>query len=345
MAEALLTMRAYELHAREGFDSVTLVERQPTQPGPHDLRVRIHAVSLNYRDIVMARGAQRRKPGAPAVIPCSDGAGEVVAVGAAVTRFRVGDRVAAIFFPDWIDGDIQAAHHGRALGGNADGMLSEEVVLDEHAWVSVPSHLSFEEAATLPCAGVTAYHALFEATHVGSGATVLVQGTGGVSIFALQLAKAAGARVILTSRSERKREQAKRLGADHVIDYVSTPKWGEAAFAWTGGRGVDVVVEVGGPGTFDQSLAALRYNGTLTQIGTLTGARGDVSTYGIFQKSLTVRGIYVGSRLMFEALNRAVSATLLHPVVDRVFGFEEARAAYAYLASGAHFGKVVIRTA
>lgn len=337
-------MRVYELHSHQGFDSVTLVERSLVQPGPNDLRVRIHAVSLNYRDVVIARSAHRRTPGA-AVIPCSDGAGEVIAVGAAVTRFRVGDRVAAMFFPEWSDGEIQATHHGRALGGgNADGMLSEEVVLDEQSWVAVPSHLSFEEAATLPCAGVTSYHALFEAAHVGPGTTVLVQGTGGVSIFALQLAKAAGACVILTSRSEPKRQQAMRLGADHVIDYASTPNWGEAAFAWTGGRGVDVVVEVGGPGTFDQSLAALRYNGTLTLIGTLTGARGDVSTYGIFQKSLTVRGIYVGSRRMFEALNRAVSAAQLRPVVDRVFGFEEARAAYEYLASGAHFGKVVIRT-
>jgi NADPH:quinone reductase-like Zn-dependent oxidoreductase len=334
-------MRAYELQRHEGFDALTRTERKNADPGPNEIRVRVHAVSLNYRDLAIARLASRRK-GDP-IVPCSDGAGEVVAVGPGVTRFRTGDRVAAIFFPDWLDGEIQAAHHRRALGGTADGMLAGEVVLPEHSWVAIPAHLSFEEAAALPCAGVTAYHALFEAAHVGPGSTVLVQGTGGVSIFALQLAKAAGARVVLTSRSEAKREQAQRLGADHVIDYVATPNWGEAAISWTGGSGVDVVVEVGGPGTFDQSLAALRYNGTLAQIGALTGMRGEVNTYGIFQKSLVVRGIYVGSRRMFEALNRAIVATGLRPVVDRIFSFDEARAAYEYLASGAHFGKIVIR--
>jgi NADPH:quinone reductase-like Zn-dependent oxidoreductase len=336
-------MRAYELQPREGFDALTLVERNTREPGPNEVRVRVRAVSLNYRDLAIARLATRRK-GAP-IVACSDGAGEVVAVGAGVTRLRAGDRVAAIFFPDWLDGDIQASHHRRALGGTADGMLAEEVVLPEHAWVSIPAHLSFEEAATLPCAGVTAYHALFEAAHVRPGSTILVQGTGGVSIFALQLAKAAGARVVLTSRSEAKREQAKQLGADHVIDYVATPNWGDAAFEWTGGQGVDLVVEVGGPGTFDQSLAALRYNGTLAQIGALTGARGEVSTFGIFQKSLRVRGIYVGSRRMFEALNRAIATTGLQPVIDRAFAFEDARTAYDYMASGAHFGKIVIRVA
>jgi NADPH:quinone reductase-like Zn-dependent oxidoreductase len=336
-------MRAYELQPREGFDALTLAERTTREPGPNEVRVRVRAVSLNYRDLAIARLATRRK-GAP-IIPCSDGAGEVIGVGAAVTRFRVGDRAAAIFFPDWLEGDIQAAHHRRALGGSADGMLAEEVVLPEHAWVPVPPHLSFEEAATLPCAGVTAYHALFEAAHVGPGSTILVQGTGGVSIFSLQLAKAAGARVVVTSRSEAKREQAKQLGADHVIDYAATPNWGDAAFEWTGGRGVDLVIEVGGPGTFDQSIAALSYNGVLAMIGTLTGARGEVNTFGIVQKSLRVRGIYVGSRRMFEALNRAVTTTGLQPVIDRVFPFEEARTAYDYMAAGVHFGKIVIRVA
>src|SRR3954468_24404896 len=333
-------MRVYELQRREGLDALTAAERPAPEGGPNDIRVRVAAVSLNYRDLAIARLAGRRTKGP--IIPCSDGAGEVVAVGASVTRFKPGDRVAAIFFPDWLDGEISASHHARALGGTADGMLAEEVVLPEHAWVPIPAHLSFEEAATLPCAAVTAYHALFEAAHTGPGATVLAQGTGGVSIFALQLAKAAGARVVLTSRSEEKRARATELGADHVIDYVATPNWGEAAFTWAEGRGVDVVVEVGGPGTFDQSLAALRYNGTLAQIGALTGARGEVNTFGIFQKSLKVRGIYVGSRRMFEALNRAIITTGLQPVIDRVFPFDAARAAYDHLASGAHFGKVVV---
>jgi NADPH:quinone reductase-like Zn-dependent oxidoreductase len=336
-------MRAYELHPHEGFDSVCRVERQTVEIGPHDLRVRVRAVSLNYRDLAIARNPQHRAPGAK-VVPCSDGAGEVVAIGSAVSQFTVGDRVAAIFFPDWLDGEFQAVYRQRALGALADGMLADEVVLPEHSWVAVPAHLSFDEAATLPCAGVTAYHALFEAARVGPGSTVLVQGTGGVSIFALQLAKAAGARVVLTSKSATKREHATRLGADHVIDYVETPNWGEVAWGWAEGRGVDVVVEVGGPGTFDQSIAALRFGGLLTVIGVLTGARGEVSTFGLAHKSLTVRGITVGSRRMFEALNRATTASTLHPVIDRVFDFDEARAAYEYVASAAHFGKVVIRT-
>ncbi len=284
-----------------------------------------------------------RRPQGPKRIATSDGAGEVVEVGSSVTRFRGGERVAALFFPDWLDGELSAAHHARALGGTVDGMLAEEVVLDERSWVTLPSHLSFEEGATLPCAGVTAWNALFESAHVGPGSTVLAQGTGGVSIFTLQLAKAAGARVIVTSSSEAKRQRARELGADHVIDYRATPNWGEAVQAWTGGRGVDVVVEVGGPGTFDQSVAALRYGGTMSLLGVLTGLRGEVNVYALFQKGLHVRGVYVGSGRMFEALNRAMSANEFRPIVDRVFPFDEARAAYEYLASGAHFGKVVIR--
>jgi NADPH:quinone reductase-like Zn-dependent oxidoreductase len=222
-------------------------------------------------------------------------------------------------------------------------MLAQEVVLHEQAWVTLPDHLSFEEGATLPCAGVTAYNALFESARIGPGCDVLVQGTGGVSVFALQLGKAAGARVIVTSRSEAKRERARELGADHTIDYEATPHWGEDAHAWTGGRGVDLVVEVGGPGTFDQSVSALRFSGTMGLIGVLTGVRGEVNTAGIFHKALGIRGIYVGSRRMFEALNRALTVNKLRPVIDRVFDFDQARAAYEYLASGAHFGKIVIR--
>lgn len=335
-------MRAYELHPKDNFESLTLVDRETPPLGPHDVRVRVRAVSLNYRDLTIARGTKARPRPKP-IVATSDGAGEVVAVGSAVTRFHGGERVAALFFPNWIDGELSAAQHAAALGGSMDGMLAEEVVLDEHAWVALPSHLSFEEGATLPCAGVTAYHALFETASLKPGDTLLVQGTGGVSIFGLQLAKAAGARVIVTSKSEEKRDRARKMGADHVIDYQTTPKWGDAAFAWTGGRGVDVVIEVGGPGTFDQSVAALRYGGTMSLLGVLTGLRGEVNTYGIFHKGLRVHGVYVGSGRMFEALNRAVSASNIHPVVDRVFAFDEARAAYEHLASGAHYGKVVIR--
>ncbi len=332
-------MKAYELQPREGFDSLTLVDRpsRPLEPG--EVRVRVRAVSLNYRDLVMARGARKRK--AP-VVPASDGAGEVVAVGDGVTRFRPGDRVAASFFPTWKDGPLSDLHHARALGGGQDGMLAEEVVLPETAWLALPDSLSFEAAATLPCAGVTAYHALFLAARLAPGETLLVQGTGGVSIFALQLARAAGANVILTSSSGPKRERALGLGAAHVIDYTADPTWGETARALTDGRGVDVVVDVGGPGTFDQSIAALRYGGTMSILGVLTGTRGDVNTYGIFHKTLRVAGVYVGSIAMFESLLRAVEATRLEPIIDRTFPFGDARAAYDHLASGRHFGKVVI---
>ena len=333
-------MRAYEIQPREGFDAIALVDRPAPALGPTDVRVRVRAVSLNYRDLTIVRGAAKRT--AP-VIPTSDGAGEVIEVGTAVTRHKVGDRVAAAFFPNWLDGGMSEQAHAAALGGSHDGMLAEEAVLPETALIRLPARLSFEAAATLPCAGVTAYHALFEGAQLRAGDVVLLQGTGGVSIFGLQLARAAGARVIITSSSAAKRERALAMGADHVIDYKAEPAWGDAARAWTGGRGADVVVEVGGPGTFDQSVAALRYGGTMSLLGVLTGTKGEVNTYGIFHKGLRVAGIYVGSVAMFEGLLRALEARQIDPVIDRTFGFAEAREAYAYLASGAHFGKVVIR--
>lgn len=336
-------MKAYELHKVEGFGSLTRVERPSPALGPRDVRVRVRAVSLNFRDLVVARGAVKRGADAKPTIPLSDGAGEVLEVGSAVTAFEAGDRVAASFFPTWLSGELSDAHHAAALGGGVDGMLAEEVVLDASSWVRIPEGWSFEEAATLPCAAVTAWHALFEAAQLKPGQTVLVQGTGGVSIFGLQLAKAAGARVIVTSSSAAKREKALAMGADHVIDYKAEAEWGKAARGFTGGRGVDVVVEVGGPGTFDQSLAALRYGGTMSILGVLTGTAGPVNTYGIFHKHLKVAGIYVGSVAMFEDLVRALEATKAKPAIDRVFAFDEVPAAYEYLASGSHFGKVVVR--
>lgn len=333
-------MNAYELQAKHGFDALTRVHRSSPELGPYDVKVRVRAASLNYRDLVVVKGAKQRS--AP-IVPLSDGAGEVTAVGSAVSALRQGERVAANFFPTWVDGELSEYHHANALGGGRDGMLCEEVVLNERAWVKIPTHLSFEEAACLPCAGVTAYHALFEVAALHPGDTVLLQGTGGVSIFALQLAKAAGARVILTSSSAVKRERALVLGADHVIDYTSEPKWGEAARRITeGARGVDLVVEVGGPGTFDQSVAALRFGGTMSLLGVLTGTRGEVNTYALFHKALRVAGVYVGSVTMFEGLNRAYSVSGMKPVIDRVFPFDHAREAYEYLASAKHFGKVVI---
>ncbi|HEX4418573.1 MAG TPA: NAD(P)-dependent alcohol dehydrogenase [Kofleriaceae bacterium] len=334
-------MRAYELQPRDGFDALTLVDRAAPAVGPSDVRVHVRAVSLNFRDLSVVKGARKRK--AP-VVPASDGAGEVVEVGAAVTRFKVGDRVAASFFPTWLSGELSDYHHANALGGGRDGMLAEQVVLPEASWIALPARLSFEAAATLPCAGVTAYHALFEAARLRAGDVVLVQGTGGVSMFGLQLAKAAGARVIVTSSSQAKRERALALGADHVIDYKADPAWGETARAWTGGRGADIVIEVGGPGTFDQSVAALRYGGTMSILGVLTGLKGEINTYGVFHKALRVAGVYVGSVAMFEGLIRALEASRIDPIIDdRTFGFAEVRDAYAYLQSGAHFGKVVVR--
>jgi NADPH:quinone reductase-like Zn-dependent oxidoreductase len=277
------------------------------------------------------------------VIPLSDGAGEVIEIGKEVSRWKVGDRVIASFFPTWISGSLSDFHHANALGGGRDGMLADEVVLAETAWVRFPEHLSFEEGATLPCAGLTAWNALFESASLKPGETILVQGTGGVSVFALQLAKAAGARAIVTSSSEQKRQRAQELGADHVIDYRAEPSWGKAAKEWTGDRGVDLVVEVGGPGTFDQSTAALRYGGTMSILGVLTGTSGPVNTYAIFHHALRIAGVYVGSVEMMQRFVSALTANRIRPIIDRVFGFEEVPAAYRHLASGAHFGKVVVR--
>ena len=229
------------------------------------------------------------------------------------------------------------------LADSIDGVLAEQVVLPESAWVRMPAHLSFEQASTLPCAGVTAWHALFEAASLKPGDTILVQGTGGVSIFALQLARAAGAAVIATSSSAAKRARLEEMGAATTIDYRQEPKWGDAVRAATGGRGVDIVVEVGGAGTFDESVKALRFGGTMSLLGILAGTAGPIDTYAIFQKNLRVHGIYVGSVVMFEALVRALEASKIAPIIDRVFPFDEARGAYEHLASGAHFGKVVIR--
>jgi NADPH:quinone reductase-like Zn-dependent oxidoreductase len=335
-------MEVWELQAGDGLAALRRVRREPRALGAGDVRVGVRAAALNYRDVLLLRGARTRR--AP-VVAASDGAGEVLEVGAAVTRWKPGDRVAAAFFPGWQDGALAEHHHAGALGGGQDGLLAEEAVLPESAWVAVPEHLSLEEAATLPCAGVTAYNALFEAARLRPGDVLLVQGTGGVSIFALQLAKAAGARVVLTSQSEEKRERARRLGADHVIDYQQVPRWGEAARDWTGGRGVDVVVEVGGPGTFDQSVAARRYGGTLSVLGVLTGGQGDVNLRAFFTKGLRAHGVYVGSVRTFEALASACAAARLRPVIDRVFGFDEVREAYQHLGAGRHFGKVVVRVA
>ena len=335
-------MKAFELHPEEGFDALKLVDRERPSIGPGEARVRVRAVSLNYRDIMVARGSKKR---AKRIIPVSDGAGDVIEIGSGVQHVAVGDRVAAAFFPTWIDGSLKEAHHANALGGSLDGMLAEEVVLPERAWVKIPQRYSFDQGATLPCAGVTAWHALFEAAALKPGETVLVQGGGGVSTFALQLARHAGASVIATSSSPDKRARLGQMGTRATIDYTADPKWGETARAAAGNGGVDLVVEVGGAGTFDQSIASLRYGGHMSLLGILAGTQGPINTYAIFHRNIRIRGVYVGSVAMFERLVRVLQDSRIDPVIDRVFPFEDARAAYEHLASGAHFGKVVIRLA
>jgi NADPH:quinone reductase-like Zn-dependent oxidoreductase len=336
-------MKAYKLLAEEGLAALSLTEQASPEVSANDVKVRVRAVALNYRDLIVAKGAKKANRITP-ITPVSDGAGEVIAVGENVKHLKAGDRVMASFFPTWIDGPLSDHHHANALGGGSiNGMLAEEVVLDQSVWLKVPEHLSFAQASTLPCAGLTAWHALFEAANLRPGDTILLQGTGGVSILALQLARAAGATVLMTSSSEEKAARAKALGASEVFDYRKNPAWGEAAKTWTNGRGVDIAVEVGGPGTFDQTISSLRYGGTMSILGVLTGTRGEVNTYAIFHKTLRVFGIYVGSVAMFHRLNRALDASKIEPVIDKSFDFDQAKEAYEYLQSGSHFGKVVVR--
>jgi NADPH:quinone reductase-like Zn-dependent oxidoreductase len=333
-------VKAFELHPEEGLAALKVVDRPyPKSLRPHEVCIRVRAVSLNYRDLVIVKNAKRSKR---AIVPCSDGAGMIMAVGDEASRFMLGERVMASFFPTWIDGPFKEEYHGVALGGAVDGMLTEQIVLDESALVRIPPEYSLEQAATLPCAAVTAWNALFEAAGVQPGDTVLVQGSGGVSVFALQLAKAAGATVIATSSSAEKRARLEELGAAHTIDYRAEPNWGDAVREYTGGRGVDVAVEVGGAGTFDQTVKALRYGGTMSLIGVLAGTKGTIDTYAVLHKNIRVHGVYVGSVAMFERLVAAMVANKIEPVMEDLYLFLETQAAYAHLESGEHFGKIVI---
>ncbi len=336
-------MRAYELRGN-GIETLTLVERERPRPGSGQVLVRMRAASLNYRDLLVAGGTYLRG-GAPKrpLVPLSDGAGEVVELGSAVTRHRLGDRVAGAFFQKWIDGPFDSNKGASALGGAIDGVLAEEVVLEADAAVRFPEGMSFEEASTLPCAGVTAWVGLVVLGGLKAGETVLAMGTGGVSIFALQFAKAAGARVILTSSQDEKLARGKALGADEVINYRTTPDWDVAARALTGGRGVDHILEVGGSTTLPTSLNAVREGGHVTLVGLLGGARGDLETATRNTRGVRVDSVYVGSVRHFESMNEAIARAQLRPVVGRVFPFEQAREAYEYLQRGAHFGKVVVR--
>jgi NADPH:quinone reductase-like Zn-dependent oxidoreductase len=336
-------MKVYEIQGGFGFEALRLAERPQPRPGPGEVLIQVRAVSLNYRDLLVVKGVYNPKMALPRV-PTSDAAGAVVETGPGVTRVKVGQRVAGLFMPLWLEGELTEAKGRTALGGSVDGMLAEYVVLSEESVVVVPDHLSDEEASTLPCAAVTAWNGLVHSGGVRSGETVLVQGTGGVSLFALQLARLAGARVIATSSSDEKLARVKTLGASDGINYRATPEWGETVRQLTGGWGVDHVIEVGGAGTLAQSLRAVRTGGHVALIGVLSGY-GQVNPLPILMKGVRVQGIYVGSREMFEAMNHAVALHRLHPVVDRVFPFDRAVDAFRYMESAAHFGKIVIRVA
>jgi len=333
-------MRQWQIPAF-GVDELMMIEKDMPAPGSGQVLVRVHAVSLNYRDLMVVEGRYNPRLAMPRV-PCSDGAGEVVAVGAGVTQWKPGDRVAGIFMQNWIDGGPSAAKGKGALGGDVDGMLATEVVLSEHGLVRIPEHLSFEEAATLPCAAVTAWNALFGVADTRPGDTVLILGTGGVSIFALQLGKMAGARVLCTSSSDEKLDRARGLGLDAGVNYKTNPDWEKWAFEQSGGEGVDLVVDVGGSGTLPRAFKALRHGGTVAQIGVLAGVSDQLDIRPIFAKQLRIHGVYVGSRANFVAMNKAIAQAKLKPVVDRVFGFEEFPAALRHMGDGAHFGKIVV---
>jgi NADPH:quinone reductase-like Zn-dependent oxidoreductase len=317
-------------------------ERADPQPGTHEIVVRVRAASLNYRDQMILAGHYFNGPVRQDVIPLSDGAGEVVAVGAGVTRFKPGDRVAGTFFQAWTDGLPTTLL--PTLGGPLDGMLTDHAKLSEEGAVAIPKGLSFEEAATLPCAAVTAWHALTASgERVKPGDTVLCLGTGGVSIFSTQFAKAAGARVIITSSSDEKLKRALELGATDGINYKTTPDWEKRVLAMTDGRGADHIVEVGGVGTLARSFQAVAYGGKIALIGVLAGRGGDANPLGLMFKRASLHGIFVGSRRMFEEMNEAIEFNGIKPAVDKIFPFDKAVDAWRCFAAGDFVGKVVIR--
>ena len=323
-----------------GIENLELATVPDPRPGRGEVLVQVHAVSLNFRDLMVTVGKYNPKMHLPR-IPCSDGAGEVVAVGEGVTRVKVGDRVAGIFMQNWIDGAPDAAKIRGALGGDIDGMMAEYVVLGEEGVVRVPEHLSWEEASTLPCAAVTAWNAVVHAGNIKAGDTVVIQGTGGVSIFALQFAKLLGARVLGTSSSDDKLARARSLGLDAGVNYRVHPEWDKWVIEQTGGRGADLVVEVGGAGTFSRSLRAVRIGGAIAQIGVLSQSTESIEIPLILHRQVRLRGIYVGSRANFEEMNRAIALNQLKPVVDEALSFSDYPKALGLMESAAHFGKLV----
>jgi NADPH:quinone reductase-like Zn-dependent oxidoreductase len=337
-------MKVYEIQGSFGLDHLRQAERPEPAPGPGELLVAVKAVSLNRRDLMTVEGVYNPKQRLP-LIPCSDAAAEVLAVGAGVTRFAPGDRVCPLFAREWLCGEPERERLRSTLGGPLDGTLAERMTVPAESAVAIPGHLSDEEASTLPCAALTAWSAVVTHGRTRPGGTVLVLGTGGVALFALQFALYAGARVIVTSSSDDKLERVRDLGAWESINYRTEPDWARPVKELTSGRGVDLVVEVGGAETLRQSLHAVRTGGTIAMIGALSGGEAPLSVIPILMRQIRVQGVLVGDREGFEAMNRALAAGDLRPVVDRVFGFDEAVEAFRYMESGEHFGKVVVRVA
>jgi NADPH:quinone reductase-like Zn-dependent oxidoreductase len=335
-------VRTWQLNGTNGGDSLAMAARDVPRTGRRQVQVRTAAVSLNYRDVAIARGTYP-VPAGPGIVPASDCAGRVEEVGPEVTRFKAGDRVTNAFVPGWVSGKPNSAGFARLRGTPRDGVLAEYVVFDEDELIATPDFLTDEQAATTPCAGVSAWNALFGGGEpLAPGDTVLVQGTGGVAMFALQLAYASGASVVVTSSSDEKLQQVTPLGVWQGVNYRTHPEWQDEVKRLTGGEGVHVTVEIGGPGTLVRSIAATRFGGTISLVGVLT--RGQIDPLIFMHKALTLRSIGTGSRDMHEALLRNMSAHRWRPVIDRVFPFGEARLAFDRIESGGHIGKVVIKT-
>lgn len=334
-------MKAYRIAANRGLSSLTQVDQASRLLGPNDVRVRMEASALNFRDIMIADG-QYGLPDDLAVTPGSDGAGVVTETGADVRRLKVGDRVLPAFWPDWIEGPISPFKTKRSFGANDQGTLAEELVSTESSFAIAPATLSSTQSASLPCAGVTAWNALFEAGGVKPGASVLLLGTGGVSVWALQLAKAAGLRAIITSSSEEKLRRASELGAAETINYRQTPEWSNAVREITNGEGVDLVVEVGGAATIDQSLSSVRQGGTVVVIGARAGSNPGFQPSRLIGTAARLQGMMVGSRTMLDQLVSFVDRNQIKPAIDQVFPFEEAAEAFRFFKAADHFGKVAI---
>jgi len=334
-------MRAVEIRDNFGLDSLQVVEHREPSPGPNQVVLKMSAFSINYRDLLVVNGVGRWRPPLPR-IPLSDGVGIVVATGTAVSRVRLGDRVAPIFYPKWLEGRAAADKMGDALGGAAaNGVLADYTLLDEASLVHVPAHLTEEEAATLPCAAVTAWNAVAAGRLIKPGDSVVVLGTGGVSIFALQFAKFHGARIIVTSSSDEKLARAEALGANETINYNTTPDWPAAVMDLTNGLGADHVVDTAGE--LKKAISAVRIGGAVAFVGLLTGTTAEIDLVTFMGKSAGVEAVDVGSREMFQSMNKAIEFHALRPVVDRVFGFSELREALNYLKEARHFGKVCLR--